>query len=41
MAKTKGVGKEIKHVGMNYAPTLEIKKKHLKMRLLKTLIYCL
>ena len=39
--KQKGVGKEIKHVGMNYAPTLEIKKKHLKMRLLKTLIYCL
>ena len=26
MAKTKRVGKEIKHVGMNYAPTLEIKK---------------
>lgn len=24
--KQKGVGKEIKHVGMNYAPTLEIKK---------------
>ncbi|CAM3807591.1 MULTISPECIES: DNA-binding protein [Bacillus cereus group] len=24
--KQKGIGKEIKHVGMNYAPTLEIKK---------------
>ena len=27
--KQRGVGKEIKHVGMNYAPTLEIKKMHL------------
>ena len=25
MVKTKGVGKEIKHVEMNYAPTLEKK----------------
>ena len=39
--KQKGVGKEIKHVEMNYAPTLEIKKMRLKMKLLKILIFCL